>query len=117
MRITFRANTSRNQVNESSALTLTAKVWDDSTETWTAQVPTTLRYRIDCNTTGTEVLGWTSITADDVNTISITATQNAIQNDCNEFEEKQLTLQANAGLATQYQNIFAYQVKNLSGQY
>lgn len=29
MRITFRANTPRDRVNESSALVVTAKVWDD----------------------------------------------------------------------------------------
>lgn len=116
MRITFRANAARNQVNESSALTITAKVWDDSTEVWTAQVPTTLKYRIDCLDSGAQVLDWTSITADDVSTLSVTGAQNAIQNDCNEFERKQLTLMANSGLDTQYQDSFTWTVKNLSGQ-
>jgi hypothetical protein len=117
MRITFRANTSRNQVNESSALTITAKVWDDSSETWVAQVPTTLHYRLDCLTSGTQILDWTSITADDVSSIAVTGAQNAIQNDCNDYEKKQLTLKANSGLSTQYQATFTYDVRNLSGQY
>jgi hypothetical protein len=109
MRITFRANAARNQVNESSALTITAKVWDDSTEVWTAQVPTTLKYRIDCLDSGCQVLDWTSM-------LSVTGAQNAIQNDCNEFERKQLTLMANSGLSTQYQDSFTWSVRNLSGQ-
>ena len=114
MRITFQAP--QTKVNESSALTVTAKVWDDSTEVWTAQVPTTLHYRIDCLSSGYAITDWTSITADDVSSIAITATENAIQNDWNETERKQLTLKANSGLSTQYQATFAYDVRNLSGQ-
>jgi hypothetical protein len=107
----------RNRVNESSALTITAKVWDDSDpDTWTAQVPTTLHYRLDCLTTGAQILDWTSITADDVSSIAITATQNSIQSDCNELETKQLTVKANSGLSTQTQNTFRWSVVNLSGQ-
>lgn len=116
MRITFRANTARNQVNESSALTITAKVWDDSTETWTAQVPTTLKYRIDCLDSGAQILNWTSITAASSTALSITGAQNVIQNDCHEFERKQVTLMANSGLSTQYQDSFTWSVRNLSGQ-
>ena len=118
MRITFRPNTARNRVNESSALTVVAKVWDDATdvEAWVAQVPTTLHYRLDCLSTGTQILDWTSITADDVSSIAITATQNAIQSDCNEIERKQLTVKANSGLSTQYQASFSYDVTNLFGQ-
>ncbi len=118
MRITFRANTARNRVNESSALIVIAKVWDDATdvEEWVAQVPTTLHYRLDCLASGTQILDWTSIAADDVSTISITGTQNAIQQDSNEIETKQLTVKANSGLSTQFQATYRYDVVNLSGQ-
>jgi hypothetical protein len=116
MRITFRANTPRNRVNESSALTVTAKVWDDSTDPWTAQVPTTLHYRLDDLTSNRQILDWTSITADDVSSIAITATQNAILDGCRDYETKQLTVQANRGLSTQSQNVFSYDVRNLAGQ-
>lgn len=115
-RITFRANTSRNRVQEGSALTITAKFWTDTSETWTAQTPTTVHYRIDCLTTGTAILDWTSVAAATSATLSITGTQNAIQSDCNEWETKQVTVKIDSGLSTQYQEAMTYDVRNLSGQ-
>ena len=117
MKITFRANTSRNQVNEKSALTITVKVWDDSdSEAWVAQIPTSLKYRLDCLATGNTILDWTTLSADDVTTLAITAEQNKIQNDCNEFEKKQLTVKCNDALDTQYQEAYTWDVKNVYGQ-
>lgn len=116
MRITFRAPIPRNEVKESSTITVTAKVWDDSADPWTASTPTTLHYRLDCLSTGTQILDWTSITAAASSSIVVTGAQNAIQSDCNEFEKKQLTLKVNSGLSTQYNDCFTWQVKNLSGQ-
>lgn len=115
-RITFRANTSRNRVQEGSALTITAKFWTDTSETWTAQTPTTIHYRIDCLTTGAEILGWTSIAAATSATISVTGAQNVIQSDHNEWETKQVTVKIDTGLSTQYQEAMTYEVRNLSGQ-
>lgn len=115
MRITLVDKLSARTVNEGSFLTAIAKFWDDSTETWTAQIPTTIHYRLD-NINGSQITDWTSVSAAGSATITLTGTQNAIVDDCLEYETKQLTVMANRGLSTQYQDTFTYKVRNLSGQ-
>lgn len=117
MRINFTANISRGQVNEKSSFSVLVNVLDDSDrEGWVLQVPTSLKYRLDCLSTNAVILDWTSLAADDETTLAITADQNRIQSDCNEYERKQLTVKCNDGLSTQYQETWTWQVKNLSGQ-
>lgn len=115
MRITFTDRLSARTTNEGSAISVVAKFWDDATETWTANTPTTVHYRLD-NADDTQITDWTSVSAASSVTISLTGTQNAIVSDCLDYETKQLTVQANRGLSTQYQDTFAYKVRNLVGQ-
>jgi hypothetical protein len=80
-----------------------------------ASIPTSIKYRLDCLTTKREVLDWTTVSASAAVTISITGAQNAIQNDCNDYEVKQLTVMADDGLATQHRVTKRYRVENLYG--
>ena len=116
MRITITGKLVNSRVKESSAATLTAKVWDDSTDTWAAQTPTNAYYRIDNPTLNTEILGWTSLTAAASMPIVITGTQNAIVDDTRREERRQVTVKCNSGLSTQYQETADYWIVNLAGQ-
>jgi hypothetical protein len=115
VRITFTDKLSARTLNEGSSVSVIVKCWDDSTETWTAQTPTNVYYRLD-GLNGSQITDWTSVTPAASVTISLTGGQNAITDDCNEFESKQLTVMANRGIAGQYQDIHTYRVRNLSGQ-
>ncbi len=77
--------------------------------------PTTARYRIDGLSTGTTILDWTSLTPATSNSISITGAQNKIQNDRLRGETKQLTVEADNGLDTQYRAKITWRVNNLYG--
>jgi len=80
-----------------------------------AATPTSIQYRIDCKTTGTEVLDWTTVSAASSATIAVTGAQNAIQNDSNDYEIRQLTVMCDEGLATQYRGTARWRVENLYG--
>jgi hypothetical protein len=77
--------------------------------------PTNVYYRIDDLTTGAQVLDWTSVSADDELDITITASQNEMQDQCNTREMRQVVVAANYGLATQYVDSVEYMVENLVG--
>jgi hypothetical protein len=111
MRISFTDRLTRRQTNEGTAFVVTAYFWDDSTETWTASTPTTIRYRID-SPSGQEIVAWTTGTPATSLSITCSATANAILNDCSQLERKILTVQCDAGLATQYADTYAWDVKN-----
>lgn len=80
-----------------------------------AATPTTIHYRIDCLTTGTELVDETSVSAASNFTISVTGTHNAIQNDGNDYEVKQLTVTTDVGLSTQHRESVQWRVTNLYG--
>lgn len=80
-----------------------------------ASTPTSLKYRIDCLTTGREVADWTSAAASSSASISITGTHNAILSDANDYEIKQLTVMADDGLSTQHRESRRWRVENLYG--
>jgi hypothetical protein len=77
--------------------------------------PTNVKYRLDCLTTGVPLLDWTSVTPGETVAITITPTQNAIQNNCNSHERKQLQVAADYGLSTQFVDAIDYEVTNLRG--
>lgn len=100
-------------VNEGSSFTATAYFRTRSTSA--ASTPTTVHYRIDCLTTGTEIADWTSVSASSSVSISITGTHNAIQSDENDVEVKQLTVSADKDLSTQVRQTVRWKVSNLFG--
>lgn len=79
----------------------------------TAEAPTTAKYRLDCLTTGTKLTDWTTLTPAASMAISITSTENAIQDQSNRFEKKQLTVAANPDTATQYRAVAIWKVENI----
>src|SRR3954469_5728177 len=77
--------------------------------------PSNVSYRIDDLTNCRTVLDWTSIATDDELSITITATQNALQSQCNTVESRQLTVAADYGLSTQFLESTVYSVENVRG--
>jgi hypothetical protein len=99
-------------VNEDSARTVNVRrVGSDGS----VVAPTTLKYRLDCRSTGTVLVDWTSVTPAATTQILVTADQNRIINDCNEAEAKVLTAMADEGLSTQDSQEYGWQVVNLYG--
>ncbi len=115
MRITFTDRLTRKTVTEASVFTLVAKFYDDSTENWTASTPTSVKYRID-NASGSQVRDWTTATPGTSTTITVTAADNAMTDGCRERETKIITVKADDGLSSQYQDTFFWHVANLAGQ-
>lgn len=113
MKITITSDLVASRVNESSAATFTANFYNDS---WTATAPISARYRIDNPDTNAEILDWTTLTPATSNSITVTGAQNAIVYDCSSEERRQLTVQGDTGLSTQYQVTKDWWIKNLAGQ-
>lgn len=111
MQITFQSPIVLGRVNENSTFTLTARFWDDSADAWAATTPTTIRYRVDCATTGRVMLDWTSVTA--ASEISLTINVNSINEPHHVREWRQVTVEADHGLSTQYLDTFTYSVENI----
>lgn len=100
----------RPKVREGSAFTATAYFRDRATAA--ASTPTSIKYRVDCLTTGQNLTDWTTVSAASTATIAITSTYNAIQSDSNSAERKQLTVAANYGLSTQVTETAVWEVEN-----
>ena len=115
MRITIQSKLSRGAVQEGSAITLTAKFYDDASDPWTLSAPSTVRYRVDNMDTGSGVVDWTTATPATSVSIAITGAQNALQSQSDNFERYEITVQANAGLSTQYSETFNWKVLNVAG--
>jgi hypothetical protein len=82
-------------------------------ETAANVTPTNVYYRLDDLTTGVAILDWTSVSADDEIEITVTPTQNALQDECHDREVRQLVVAADRGLATQYMDSAEFVVENL----
>jgi hypothetical protein len=100
-------------VQEGSSFTATAAFRTRSTSA--ASTPTTIKYRVDCLSTETELAGWTTVTPASSVSIAITGTHNATQSDANDVETKQLTVMADEGLDTQVRQAVRWRVENLFG--
>ena len=103
----------KTRVNESESFIATAYFRTRATKV--ALAPTTIRYRIDCITTKTAVLGWTSVSAAANVDITITSSDNSMQDDSNLWERKQLIVQADQGLSTQTVGKVVWLLDNLEG--
>jgi hypothetical protein len=74
--------------------------------------PSTVRYRVDCMTTGTERIAWTALATTSPLTLGIPGSANNIVSPANASEVKQVTIQANAGLDDQKTLLAEYVVPN-----
>jgi len=78
--------------------------------------PSSVDYRLDCQTTGKNILAWTSAAPAANIIITITPQQNAIINENNAFETKFLTVRADSGLPSQlFGGPYIWDVQNLPG--
>jgi hypothetical protein len=100
-------------VREGSGFTVTGNF--RTRETGAADTPSSVRYRLDCLTTGREILAWTTVTAAAQVSIAVTGAQNAIIDDCNDYEIKQLILESDNGSSDQYRERITWKVENMFG--
>lgn len=103
----------KDHVRESSQHVLTATFRDR--ETVDNVTPTNVRYRIDCLTTCTQILDWTVATPGESVEITITPTQNALQDQCNSREVRQVTVAADYGMPSQYLDSVTFELENVRG--
>ena len=99
-------------VNEATSVELSAAIRGDD---GSLVAPTTLKYRLDCETSGKAITAWTSLTPEAITAIRIPASSNAIQDDGQPFEDKAVTIMADEGLLTQQVEVKKYRVRNLGG--
>jgi hypothetical protein len=76
------------------------------------QTPTNIYYKLTDLWSGATVLDWTSVSADDEIDITITATQNALRDQCRDYEVRELAVAANYGLADQFVDTVTYRLEN-----
>lgn len=99
-------------INERTARTLNIAFRGDDNSLIT---PTTLKWRLDCETNQQAVTDWADLTPDSITVVDIPAESNAIINDCNSFEDKVVTVMANEDLSNQFVQKTKYRVENLQG--
>jgi hypothetical protein len=100
------------RVNEGSFYDVEASFRDSANS---ATIPASIRYRIDCETTGKEIRGWTEVTPAQTVTITVTAADNVLQSQGNRTEEKVMTVQTDSGTDRQYTAAYKWVVVNLRG--
>ena len=101
----------RDTVNEGSTAWVPV-VFNDRTGTPSA--PTSATYRIDCLTTGEVVLEDTALPAGAEVEIELTPADNAIIDPANRTERRQITVEALFGAGQAHNQVFLYEVVNLS---
>jgi hypothetical protein len=99
-------------INEATAVTINIERRGDDGSLIT---PTSLKYRVDCQTNNQPITDWTALTPAATTTVVIPATSNAIQNDANSYEDKAVTFMSDEGLDTQETTTQGYRVRNLGG--
>jgi hypothetical protein len=100
-------------LNENSRCWVKAKFYDGSDM---AQIPTALRYRIDCETTKQVVLDWSDLTPFLTVEVLIPATLTKIININNATERKAVTFEANPGTPDAFNEVQRFDVINVLGQ-
>lgn len=97
-------------VNEGTGFPLTNRLLSAS---GSAVTPTSLKYRVDCETTGREIVGWTDVSPSSEVSMDIDPSWSAILRSTNVTETKTMTWKANDGLSNQVTGTFQWRVKNL----
>lgn len=100
-------------LNEGSRCFVKAKFFDRAQM---PQIPTSLDYRIDCETTGQAILDWTALTPAAAVEITVNATLNVIIFRNNPVERKVVTVRANADPPeSAFTDVQRYDLINLQG--
>lgn len=97
-------------VNEGSPAWLTVAFTD---KTGASAAPTSVRYRVDCATTGAAVRAWTAVSAGASIEIALTSDDNAMQSAANEQEIREVTVEATYGAGDVLNAAYSYNVQNL----
>lgn len=74
--------------------------------------PSTVRYRVDCVTTQTQVIDWTDAGAVSTQTIAIPASAMVIIDNANAMETKRMSVQVNWGTDSQLSQAIEWDVLN-----
>lgn len=99
-------------INEATAVTINIERRGDDGSLIT---PTSLKYRVDCQTNNQPITAWTALTPAATTTVVIPATSNAIQGDGNSYEDKVISVMSDEGLDTQEVTTQTYRIKNVGG--
>jgi hypothetical protein len=99
------------KVNENSTSYITVNPKDKD---GVAATPATLAYWIDCKTTGTSMKAETALTPGTSVEITIDADENAINDQANPVEVREVTVKAGYGSSDQVIEVFPYEVINLA---
>ena len=94
---------------------VTAKSYYRNALTDADEAPTTAEYRVDCLTTGTALVDWTSLTPAATINISVPSNANRLISNGNQFEKKQITLSADRNTTGETRSVVAYKVENIRG--
>ena len=77
--------------------------------------PTTAHYRIDCLTTRTNLVAWTSLSPAESISISVTSNTNRMISNGNRYEKKQITIASDKGETDETRDVATWKVKNTRG--
>ena len=94
---------------EGQTVTVTADFRADGAEV----LPTTVDYKVECETSRETLIGWTSVTPAASVSITVAGTANVLINESRRSERKVVTVVADRGLATQFVNAIKYDISNL----
>jgi len=102
----------KNTVNEGSGFYCTTTYFDRDTKA--VEVAATTKWRVDCLTTNTKVLDWTTLgTSVSTHTVHVLSTYNKIENERNLVETKQLSFKTTGDSSEQFIETLTYRVKNI----
>ena len=100
-------------IAEQSAITVTVATEDENQD---ALTPVTMSWKLRCITTDQDVNDWTAVTDPLAKqTIVVSGALNAIRDDSNAYEDKQVLIRLDNGLDTQEHAALLYRVRNLGG--
>ena len=104
---------SEQNINEASECFVNVSFFDQNGNPYT---PTALQYRIDCLDDNTQVLGWTTITPTGTSqTVTITATQNAMVDIKRKSERRQVSFHVTPPGSTGRYDRTTYTLINIVG--
>lgn len=99
-------------ISENSEITVTV-TRRDSGGNLTA--PTTLEWRLKCLTTNQVLSDWTTVTSPQAQqSVTVAASLNAIQDDSNPYEDKEIAFRVNSGASGEEIQVDRYRVRNWS---
>lgn len=100
----------KDHVKEGSAHTISVSFRDRATAALTT--PTSIKYKVTDLGSGDVVVDWTTVSADDEITLTLTPANNALRSQCEPYEVREVAVKADDGLSTQFIDTVSYRVEN-----